>query len=47
MILSGFLLQQNNDNSNRNEIIPISFDMYNILENNLNKFDKNNSFGHS
>ena len=35
MILSDFLLQQNNDDSNRNEIIPISFDMYKILENNL------------
>ena len=28
MILSDFLLQQNNDDSNPNEIIPISFDMY-------------------
>ena len=34
MILSDFLLQQNNDDSNPNEIIPISFDMYKILENN-------------
>ena len=42
MILSDFLLQQNNDDSNPNEIIPISFDMYKILENNLNNFDKNN-----
>ena len=25
--------------------IPISFDMYKILENNLNNFDKNNNFG--
>ena len=33
MILSDFLLQQNNDDSNPNEIIPISFDMYKILEN--------------
>ena len=39
MILSDFLLQQNNDDSNPNEIIPISFDMYNILESNLNNFD--------
>ena len=45
MILSDFLLQQNNDNSNPNEVIPISFDMYKILENNLNNFDKNNNFG--
>ena len=45
MILSDLLLRQNNDNSNPNEIIPISFDMYKILENNLNNFDKNNNFG--
>ena len=43
MILSDFLSQQNNDDSNPNEIIPISFDMYKILENNLNNLDKNNS----
>ena len=42
LILSDFLSQQNNDDSNPNEIIPISFDMYNILENNLNNLDKNN-----
>ena len=36
------LLQQNNDDSNTNEIIPISFDMYKILKSNLNNFDKNN-----
>ena len=47
MILSDFLSRQNNDNSNPNEIIPISFDMYNILESNLNSFDKNNNFGNS
>ena len=47
MILSDFLSQQNNDDSNPNEIIPISFDMYKILESNLNNFDKNNSFGNS
>ena len=34
MILSDFLLQQKNDDSNPNEIIPISFDMYQVLENN-------------
>ena len=33
MILSDFLLHQNNDDSNPNESIPISFDMYKILEN--------------
>ena len=38
MILSDFLLQQKNDDSNPNEIIPISFDMYQILENNLKNF---------
>ena len=38
MILSDFLSQQNNDDSNPNEIIPILFDMYKILENNLEKF---------
>ena len=42
MILSDFLLQQNNDDRNPNEIIPISFDMYKILENNLDNIDKNN-----
>ena len=47
MILSDFLLRQNNDDSNPNEIIPISFDMYNILESNLNSFDKTNNFGNS
>ena len=38
MILSDFLSQQNNDDSNHNEIIPISFDMYKLLENNLGNF---------
>ena len=38
MILSDFLLQQDNDDSNPNEIIPILFDMYKILENNLENF---------
>ena len=41
MILSNFLSQPNSDDSNPNKIIPISFDMYKILENNLNNFDKN------
>ena len=35
MILSDFLLQQKNDDSNPNEIIPISFDMYQVLEYNF------------
>ena len=47
IILSDFLSQQDNDDSNPNKIIPISFDMYKILENNLNNFDKNNSFNDS
>ena len=47
MILSDFLSRQNNGNSNPNKIIPISYDMYNILESNLNSFDKNNNFGDS
>ena len=34
MILSDFLSQQNNDNSNLHEIIPISFNMYQILDDN-------------
>ena len=38
MILSDFQSQQNNDDSNPNEIMPISFDMYKILENNLENF---------
>ena len=40
MILSDFLSRQSNDNSNPNEITPISFDMYKILENNLNGLTK-------
>ena len=47
MILSDFLSGQKNDDSNPNEIIPISFDMYKILESNLNNFGKNSSFGNS
>ena len=35
MILSDFLLQQKNDDSNHNKIIPISFDMYQVLESNF------------
>ena len=38
MILSDFLSQQKNDDSNPNEIIPISFDIYQILESNLEDF---------
>ena len=39
MILSDFLSRQDNDDSNPNKIIPISFDMYKILESNLNNID--------
>ena len=46
MGLGDFLLQQNNDDNNPNEIIPVSFDMYKILEDNRNNFDKcNSNFG--
>ena len=46
VVLSDFLLQHNNDDSNPNEIIPISFDMYKILEDKMNNFDKyNDNFG--
>ena len=38
MVLSDFLLQQDNGDSNPNEIIPILFDMNKILENNLENF---------
>ena len=34
MILSDFLLKQNNDDSNPHEFIPISFNMYQILDEN-------------
>ena len=44
MVLSDFLSQQNNDDSNTNKIIPISFDMYKILEDNMNNVDKYNYF---
>ena len=41
MILSDFLSQQKNDDSNPNEVIPISFDMYKILEDNFYLENKN------
>ena len=41
MILSDFLLQQKNNDSNPNEIIHISFDMYKIFEDN---FYRENNF---
>ena len=36
MILSDFLSQQKNDDSDPSEIIPISFNAYNVLEENRN-----------
>ena len=36
MILSDFLSHQNNDDSNPSKIIPISFNIYSILEDNRN-----------
>ena len=47
MILSDFLSQQDNDDSNRDKIIPILFDMFKILESNLDNFNKNNSLNDS
>ena len=45
MFLSDFLLQQSNDDSNPSEIMPISFNMYTILEDNRDNFGKyNNDF---
>ena len=35
MILSNFLLRQNNDDSNPHKIIPISFNMYQVLCKNI------------
>ena len=34
MVLSDFLSRQNNDNSNPHEIIPISFNMHQVLHEN-------------
>ena len=42
MVFSDFLSGQNNDDSNPNEIIPIAFNIYRILEDNMNNFDKYN-----
>ena len=35
MVLSGFLSRQKHDNSNLHEIIPISFNMYQVLHKNI------------
>ena len=45
MVLSDFLSQQNSDDSNPSEIIPISFNMYKILENNRDFGKCNNKIG--
>ena len=37
MVLSDFLSRQNNDDSNHHEIIPLSFNMHNILQENYYK----------
>ena len=39
MVLSDFLSRQNNDESNPHEIIPISFNMHNVLQKNYYKID--------
>ena len=39
MVLSDFLSRQNNDNSNPHEIIPISFNMHKVLQENYYKID--------
>ena len=39
MVLSDFLSRQTNDDSNPHEIIPISFNMHKVLEENYCKID--------
>ena len=39
MVLSDFLSRQNNDSSNPHEIIPISFDMHKVLQENYYNID--------
>ena len=39
MVLSDFLLRQNNDKSNPHETIPISFNMHNVLKENYYNID--------
>ena len=39
MVLSDFLSRQNNDNSNHHAIIPISFNMHKVLQENYYKID--------
>ena len=39
MVLSDILSRQNNDDSNAHEIIPISFNMHKVLQENYYKID--------
>ena len=39
MVLSDFLSRQNNDDSNHHEIIPISFNMHTVLQENYFNID--------
>ena len=39
MVLSDVLSRQNNDDSNSHEIIPISFNMHKVLQENYYKID--------
>ena len=39
MVLSDFLSSQNNDDSNPHEIVPISFNMHKVLQENYYKID--------
>ena len=39
MVLSDFLSRQNHNNSNPHKIIPISFNMHNVLQENYYKID--------
>ena len=39
MVLSDFLSRQNNDSSNPHEIIPISFNMHKVLQEDYYKID--------
>ena len=41
MVLSDFLSRQNNDVSNPYEIMPISFNMHKVLQENYYKIDRN------
>ena len=40
MVLSDFLSRQNNNDSNPHEIIPLSFNMHKVLQENYYKIDR-------